>query len=411
MGTSKKTKPSRILILGYYSYKDPLFTSAVLRYFEALPKLPGRQFFLLTFESSTYPLHQSDIPAIESYLRDQGIVWYRFSWNSGRFKWIKKAFDLSSVLFRGSYIVLKHGINTIYSEGFPGAILGHSLSRLTGCSHIVHTFEPHAGYMVEAGVWQEKSWEAVLLQKMERRVALRAKHIITATTGYAEIISSWQTRANIHVIPSCVDTKRFCLSADKRSQIRAKEGVSDHETIFVYTGKLGGMYMDDEIFQFFSQCNQIAKSSFRFWIITGEKKEVVDTMFERRGLPKNKTLVIRLEASEVPDYLNAADIGVVAIRPVPSKKYSSPIKTGEYWACGLPVITPPGISDDSEAIRNNPDLGIVVNDFTHPSKNDLFKIATMVSDITEDQKERISKHAIAARSIDAFIGEFNEVLS
>ncbi|HNT51114.1 MAG TPA: hypothetical protein PKK67_11035, partial [Cyclobacteriaceae bacterium] len=33
-----------------------------------------------------------------------------------------------------------------------------------------------------------------------------------------------------------------------------------------------------------------------------------------------------------------------------TKKYCTPIKDGEYWALGLPVVIPANISDDSDII-------------------------------------------------------------
>ena len=45
----------------------------------------------------------------------------------------------------------------------------------------------------------------------------------------------------------------------------------------------------------------------------------------------------------------------------------SPIKNGEYWACGLPVITPSDIGDDSEILKES-GLGIVVEDIDNPTK-------------------------------------------
>jgi len=41
----------------------------------------------------------------------------------------------------------------------------------------------------------------------------------------------------------------------------------------------------------------------------------------------------------------------------------SPTKIGEYWACGLPVITTPGVSDTDELIRRFR-CGVVVGDHT-----------------------------------------------
>lgn len=48
-----------------------------------------------------------------------------------------------------------------------------------------------------------------------------------------------------------------------------------------------------------------------------------------------------------------ADFAISPVKPVPTKKYCTPIKDGEYWAMGLPVVIPPNISVDSQIIKEN----------------------------------------------------------
>jgi hypothetical protein len=48
------------------------------------------------------------------------------------------------------------------------------------------------------------------------------------------------------------------------------------------------------------------------------------------------------------------------VKPVPTKRYCTSIKDGEYWAMGLPVVISPHISDDSEIISQEA-IGVVVD--------------------------------------------------
>jgi glycosyltransferase involved in cell wall biosynthesis len=67
-----------------------------------------------------------------------------------------------------------------------------------------------------------------------------------------------------------------------------------------------------------------------------------------------------VDRSEVPTYLSAADVGLSFIATTPSEASSSLIKNGEYLACGLPVVTTPGVGDYSELIARD-NVGVVVS--------------------------------------------------
>ncbi len=60
-------------------------------------------------------------------------------------------------------------------------------------------------------------------------------------------------------------------------------------------------------------------------------------------------------------YLSAGDLGVVAIPPTPSQVFRTPVKSAHYWAAGLPLVIPAGVSDDAD-IAAIEGVGIVVPD-------------------------------------------------
>jgi len=156
-----------IFIFAYYSYKDPVFQSAVLPYFTDFPEKEKFRFVLLTFEQRQHRLSAQAQKKIKEELKHHRIFWQHAYWHSGRFKPLKKAFDFLWGITLSIYLILRNNADIIYSEGFPGAIIGHYLSLLTGKKHIVHTFEPHADYMIESGIWSADSWEARLIKYHE----------------------------------------------------------------------------------------------------------------------------------------------------------------------------------------------------------------------------------------------------
>jgi hypothetical protein len=65
----------------------------------------------------------------------------------------------------------------------------------------------------------------------------------------------------------------------------------------------------------------------------------------------------------MPDWLSAADLGIVAVPPLPAQRFRSPIKVGEYLACGLPYIVCRGVSED-DLWAERYGVGVVIDAFT-----------------------------------------------
>lgn len=380
-----------VLIFAYYSFRDPVFQSAVLPYFLQFPQKEQYQFVLLTFEQEKYVLSENEKLVVKHSLAEQNIVWIEKKWHSGRFKVFKKIYDLFAGITSTLRLVRRYKVSAIYSEGFPGAVIAHFIAKFSGKPHIVHTFEPHTDYMVESGVWRPTSWEAATLKKFEAVVAKGACAIMTATQAYVE---KWKliTTAKIYRVPSCVDLDHFQYDQKGRNKIRQRFNVKENEIVVVYLGKLGGMYVEHELIQVFAAFNKQKESgsTYRFMVLTPEDTEKVYKLIEGSGIRKDQFIIASLVRDEVPAYLSAADIAFCGIRPIPSRRYSSPIKNGEYWACGLPVIIPDGISDDyllaekhrigwrlqnfsEHAIDRT--IGVVVKDWNFSKKEEFIKRA------------------------------------
>ncbi len=358
---------STILIFAYYSFKDPVFQSAVLPYFNGLSReSPGLRFILLTFEQKKFLLDKATVIRVEEELREHNITWFRASWNSGSFKLVKKAYDILQSIVLSSYLLVRFKVDKIYSEGFPGAVLSHWLAKIFRKDHIVHTFEPHTQYMIEAGVWNEGSWEAKMLSKYEIKVAKGATHLLTATDAMVQRLGKMKLKAQVLRVPSCVDMDTFRYQPGERIRIRAQLNVKDDEVMIVYLGKFGGMYMEEEIFEFYKVCEEYPRLKFKYLVLTIEEKGKVLDLIDRYSLPKNKFFIKKVSRSEVSSYLSSSDFGFVAVRQFPGKRFCSPIKDGEYWACGLPVIIPKGISDDY-IYASQHEIGIVMKDTTKES--------------------------------------------
>ncbi|HRD37730.1 MAG TPA: hypothetical protein PLC65_03785, partial [Bacteroidia bacterium] len=81
------------------------------------------------------------------------------------------------------------------------------------------------------------------------------------------------------------------------------------------------------------------------------------------GLDPQHIIKLFVPHEEFPVYMGLADFAICPMKPIPSRRYSTPIKNGEYWALGLPVVITKNISDDSDIIANK-NIGSVLQDLT-----------------------------------------------
>ena len=310
------------------------------------------------------------------------ILWHKSYWHSGKFKFVKKVFDFVWSIVISIILILKFKPAAIYSEAFPGAIMGHYLARLFGLPHMIHSFEPHTEYMVEAGVWTEKSWEAKLLRRYEKKIALRAKYIFTATAGMINRLKMLNTSAEIYRVPSCVDLSIFKFSEIHRIKVRNELEYQEEDQVIVYLGKFGGMYMEQEIFEFFQVCCR-SSVNFKFLILTVEDHKLVANHIKEFNLDPNLFHIRTLQRKDIHKYLSAADFGFVPVRQNPGKRFCSPIKDGEYWACGLPILIFDGISDDY-LLAEQYNIGIRITD---TSSNSYLRAVENIEKWIEDKNK------------------------
>ncbi len=131
-----------------------------------------------------------------------------------------------------------------------------------------------------------------------------------------------------------------------RARIRQSLDIAESDVVLMYLGKFGGMYMEEEAFAFFKQCVSFEGLALKIMVLSHDDHDRLRRLFEAWGIDEQYWSLKLAQRAEVPAYISAADFGFVAVRQRPGKRFCSPIKDGEYWACGLPLIIPDGISDD-----------------------------------------------------------------
>ncbi len=356
-------KKKHVLVTTFWSFKDALVQTYTLPYLKIMHKhLPaGSTIYLLTIEQERYQIYAEELANIEADLKKYNIVSLRFNYYPYGFRSLLNWVRIVLYLF---FLIWVKNIRYIHSFCTTSGMSGYLLSLLTGRTYLIDSYEPHAEASVENGDWKRNSFRFRLLFFLEKLESHRAKYIISATEGMRDyaLRKYKATFKNFYVKPACVDLSLFSIKNRKNAGL-IKELGYENKIVCVYAGKFGGIYLDKEIFEFFKVADTYWGEQFRLLVLTSHQPKEIEMRCKAVGIDFSKVHVRFVHHAQIPDYMGLADFGVTPVKPIPTKRYCTPVKDGEYWALGLPIVITRDISDDSEIVEKHR-IGSVMYEFT-----------------------------------------------
>lgn len=349
-------KPKKILILTYWSFQDALIQTYTLPYVRLIREQLGEDaiIYLVTLEKDGQAT-EKELPG-DPGIRHLALNYIPFG-GKAALKWIGQIRQLSK-------IVRKEKIEVIHAWCTPAGAIAHILSRLTKRPLVIDSYEPHAEAMVENGTWKRSGAAFRFLFGMEKRMSKHASHLIACVEGmqdYAEKKYGLRNK-RVHVKPACVDLQLFKPVERKNETLLEELGLKG-KTIGFYAGKFGGIYLDEDVFRFFRECMHVFGSDLHFLLLTNQDRKQIDDWCHQYAIDPHRIITRFVPHQEVSTYMQLADFAMTPVKPVPTKRYCTPIKDGEYWACGLPLVITSNISDDSMIIEKE-NAGVVLKGFT-----------------------------------------------
>lgn len=402
---------SNVLILTYWSYSDALIQTYTLPYVRIIKrKLPPHSLvYLVTLEKKTLRLGKLKRDSVAAELKNEGIYWQPFTYRPfgllAFFLWLGIFLNLCNLIIRKK-------ISIIHCWCTPAGGIGYFLSLLLNRKLILDSYEPHAEAMVENGTWKKNGLAFRLLFWLEKKQTQRANDVISTTEGMREYaLKKYHVNiSRFYVKPACVDFTLFSEGDLKNKQLLNQLGLLD-KLVCVYAGKFGGIYLDREVFDFIKVATRHWGNAFRFLILTNHSRQEIEAYCNRAGVDMNCVVIKFVPHNEVPRYMGLADFALTPVKPIPTKRYCTPIKDGEYWALGLPVVIPANISDDSMIIERN-DIGAVLY---HLDKDAYLQAVIDIDRILQSPRmeifQKIRSIAKQYRSFDLAEGIYKKVYS
>jgi glycosyltransferase involved in cell wall biosynthesis len=353
----------RVLFVSYNGMLDPLGQSQVIPYLRELSR-EGVKFTLLSFERphAWLPAGVEKCRSIEKQLAGDNIEWHRLRYHK-RLSLLATAYDVARGILTGQSLVRRGKIEMVHARNPIMASIALSLKRIFEIKLIFDVRGLLADEYVDAGHWRKGSVKYRLTKHMELSCLSSSDGIVTLTEAIWPAIRSLPSlreRVAHEVIPCCVDLERFRFDANQRTVCRARLGL-DGKFVMVYSGSIGGWYMTGEMADFFKSLILRRPNSHFLWLTQSPEQNIRDVM-ESRNIPGSAFSIVSADPSEVYSYLSAADAGIAFIKPCFSKLASSPTKTAEYLACGLPLILNAGIGD-SDLLIEEEHAGVLVKEF------------------------------------------------
>lgn len=280
-----------------------------------------------------------------------------------------------------------NAIDKIICRGAPAGAIGYLVWKKTNINYFVESYEPHAQYMLESKIWRKYDPRYLFQRYWEKKQNQTATALMPVANNYKNyLITKGIPENKIDVIPCCVDSSIFQRNNSLRKDVRQQLKIdSAAATVFIYVGKFGGLYVEKEAFLCFKEIlsnNQLN----HIIILTPSNKENINLLISENNLPSSSFTLTECKHTEVANYLSASDVALALYKQGESKQFLSPIKIGEYWACGLPVLMPAGIGDETSIIQQEGGGSI----FQEYSSKEICKAITNIS--IDPEKTRTLAH-------------------
>jgi len=402
-------KKKKLLFYFYNRLNDPLLQSNIFQYMHALAKTGFYDIAIVTYEDDKIPLSEKEKNQFHKTYREMGMRWYPLKWHAGSGLHLK-AIDIFTGFFRIFYLSQVRGYRRIVTLGSIAGSFVYMLSKLMPVKFYLYQYEPHSEYALDNKIWKANSLQYRLLHAFENRSLKSSAVISSGTLSMQTRLKEMKVKARFFKVASVVNDKFFYFDIARRNEVRARLGIAGTDKLVIYPGKVGELYCSAaQLLDTFNALH-MQSAAYKFLVITpGHAQFNMLLGNAYSGLKAFITVLSPVPHHEMPCFLSASDLGVVAVPPGFSKKFMSPIKIGEYLCSGLPYLICSDLEDSGITQERN--IGVVVDDFTEAEINRVAdKITTLLQEPKNEQAARCHAEGIALRGFDHQYREFKKAI-
>lgn len=347
--------PPRVLDSIYvspWSYRDPLCQSQSLPYLEGLGRA-GWRIGLITYEQPRWKLDDKARGQERERLAGLGLRWFPVPYHK-KPPVLSTFFDIGVGGVYGAFLARRFSSRLLHGRSSVAGAVAMLASKLAGKPFFYDADGDLAEEYVDVGAWAEDSLPH-RLTRLGQDACFRAADAVAVLTEVRKQEVSALTAHPVTVLPCAVDTSLFSPRPATRDATRSSLGLTG--LTFVYLGKLGGRYDLDTALRLVA-ATRAQRPDTQLLVVSNEAPARFIEIAQHHSI---KPIVISARRDEVPTFLSAADVGLSILSRLPCQRHSSLIKSGEYLACGLPIVASPG-SGDYDALLAREGVGITLRE-------------------------------------------------
>jgi len=305
------------------------------------------------------------------------------------------------------FLVYYYNINILHCRSYPIMLSAVITKKVKNGIKII--FDPRSPFPEEnitAHRWDASSFSYKLWKKLEKLYLKESDATIAITSTYIEHFKKISPQSFFFVIPNNVNTKKFLPNHKSHKQLRSKFCLAENEIIFVYSGSLGNHWNNPDIYARLIIKLRELDIKHKFLFLTSDKMILKET-FDKYEIKDDEYINVCVDFDDVPKYLSIADFGM---NLMDKKDIRMSIKTCEYLAMGLPVITNLNVLGAKEIVERYK-VGLVIKDIENININEIKNIINEKESISQKARklaiEKYSTNKVAKQYLNLYKTIYN----
>lgn len=357
------SKKPKVLFLTYDGMTDPLGQSQVLSYLKILSK--EFSFDVLSFDKPEIYAQKEQL--VHDFIKGYDIRWIPMMYTKSP-PILSTVMDLQAGWKKIKQLGKETHYDIIHSRG---CIIGSLALKSQKYFNAKMVFDMRGWWADEkrdSGNWANPLYKPVYsyFKALETKLFKRSDHAISLTrVGYEEIGKlDLKPLDEVSIIPTCVDFKIFKpFDIAIRQQVREQLDIALDSKVILYSGSLGGNYNMAVIFDLYKAMSR-RYNDVKILLLTRTERSYIEEQADKAGVSMNDIRITASDFADVHKYLMAGDCGIVNYLRTYSTIGRSPTKLGEYWACGLPVVSQSNIGDIDYLVNKYEGSGVLIDELT-----------------------------------------------